>query len=122
MTNTCWMTESIPVKYTYSKSDGSTGHATYATLFDSGAGNAMFQFSTKPSWLELSGNIIQNTIQAKVSTSNGTLPLPLTSTLIYESNSDDKVNAGNNLFNTYQVLFDQTDGIIGLQAYNNQLQ
>jgi hypothetical protein len=121
MTNTCWITESIPVEYTYSQIGLPDGHVTYGTLFDSGAGNAMFQLSPQPSWLESSGIIIQNTITAKVGTNQGVLPLPLTSTLIYESSTYNKVNAGNNLFNTYQVLFDQTDGIIGLQAYSNPL-
>lgn len=121
MTNTCWVTESIPVEYTYSRTGLPDGHATYGTLFDSGAGNAMFQFESQPSWLNLSGNIIQNTITAKVGTSQGVLPLPLTSTLIYEANTDDKVNAGNNLFNTYQVLFDQADGVIGLLSAESSL-
>lgn len=121
MNNTCWMTESIPVEYTYSQTGLPDGHVTIGTLFDSGAGNAMFQFSSQPSWLQLQGSVIQNTITAKVGTSQGVLPLPLTSTMIYESNTDNKVNAGNNLFNTYQVLFDQTDGIIGLLAAESAL-
>lgn len=121
MTNTCWMTESIPVAYTYSQSGLPDGQVTLGTLFDSGAGNAMFQFESQPTWLQLQGNVIENTITAKVGTSQGVLPLPLTTTMIYEANSDNKVNAGNNLFNTYQVLFDQTDGIIGLLAAESAL-
>ena len=121
MDNVCWMTESIPVKYKYSQNGTADGHITYGTLFDSGAGNAMFQFSTPPSWLTYSGSIITNTITASVDTSNGIIPLPLPTTLIYQVSSDEKVNAGNNLFNTYQVLFNQRDGIIGLQSADNPL-
>lgn len=121
MNNVCWMTESIPVKYKYSQNGLPDGDVTYGTLFDSGAGNAMFQFSSPPSWLTHHDSIITNVITASVDTLSRTIPLPLPETLIYQENSDDKVNAGNNLFNTYQVLFNQRDGIIGLQSADNPL-
>lgn len=121
VSNTCWGTESIPVAYNYTQNGLPNGTTTYNSLFDSGAGNSSFALSTQPSWMNVTGDIVTNTITASVMTSTGILPIQLPSEIKYETSNENKVNTGNNLFNYYQVLFIQQTGIIGLASSSNQI-
>lgn len=110
---TCWNDMAIPVAYDISGNP--SGITIYNSLFDSGASSS-FQSSPLPSWLVLSGSTIENKMTAKLGTSNGQYPIPLTSSIsAFDTNFNGNiVNAGNQLFNFYKVLFDQKDGTIGL--------
>ncbi len=116
MTNTCWDDEDINVNYDISLSGGGNTNIIYPTLFDSGASNASFQFPAPLSWMTLTGNIITNTIDPSFETSEGTTPIPLTSTVLYTDSDAEKVNLGNEIFSAFKVLYDQEDGLIGLRS------
>lgn len=121
LSNTCWDIAPNSFSYTYTES-GAQGSANYPTVLDSGEGNASFYFSPAPSWMSYSSdNIITTPIIVTANTNHGPINLPLTSTVYYRNIPTSTVNPGNNLFNSYQVLFDQMDGVIGFQDYNNQL-
>ena len=110
----CWNDMAVPVDYIISGAPNPV--IQYNSLFDSGASSS-FQFSPLPSWLDVNkdGNIV-NTIKADIVTSLGVMPIYLTDPVAaYDSNYNGGiVNVGNNIFNYYQVLFDQQSGNIGL--------
>lgn len=117
--NICWGTMESSVTYTYS--DGNTfGNVNYSTVFDSGEAIGNFYLQSIPSWMNLTGdNIITNQLSATVNTSAGALSLPLTEPMKYTQpvRSGNVVNPGNQLFNTYQLLFNQSNGTIGFLGY-----
>jgi hypothetical protein len=120
-TNACWDIATNSVSYTYDES-GVQNTSDYSTVFDSGEGNASFYFSPAPAWMHYNkDDIITTPITVTANTNKGPVVLPLTSTVYYRDLPRSTANPGNNLFNSYQVLFDQTDGIIGFQDYNNSL-
>ena len=117
-TNPCWNDMAIPVNYTISGAPSTPMQ--YNSLFDSGAASS-FQFSPLPSWMNVnSNNVLQNTVSASLVTTAGSLNIPLTSVVsAYDSSYNGGiVNVGNNIFNSYQVLFNQQNGTIGLFAAN----
>ncbi|AUR51868.1 hypothetical protein [Aquella oligotrophica] len=117
--NICWGTSESSVTYTYSESSG-FGSSNYSTVFDSGEAIGNFYLESVPYWMVLTGNgIITNQLTATINTSSGVLPLPLTQPMKYTQpvRSGNVVNPGNQLFNTYQVLFDQVSGIMGFAPY-----
>lgn len=117
--NICWGTAESSVTYNYSESSG-FGSSNYSTVFDSGEAIGNFYLESVPYWMTLTGNgIITNQLTATINTSSGALPLPLTQPMKYTQpvRSGNVVNPGNQLFNTYQVLFDQVNGVMGFAAY-----
>jgi hypothetical protein len=106
---------------TYTYSDGNTfGNVNYSTVFDSGEAIGNFYLQSIPSWMNLTGdNIITNQLSATVNTSAGALSLPLTEPMKYTQpvRPGNVVNPGNQLFNTYQLLFNQSNGTIGFLGY-----
>lgn len=119
--NTCWDVAANSVSYTYTES-GIKNTTTYPTIFDSGEANASFYFSPAPSWMAYDNHdVITTPLTVAANTDKGPIELPLTGNVYYRNIPTSTVNPGNNLFNSYQVLFDQVDGIIGFQNYNNPL-
>ena len=117
--NICWGTRESSVSYTYS--DGSkSGTVDYSTIFDSGEAIGNFYLESVPDWMKLTWNdIITNQLSAVVNTSTGALSLPLTEPMEYSQpiRPGNVVNPGNQLFNTYQLLFNQVNGTIGFLGY-----
>lgn len=112
---TCWNDMAIPVNYEISGAPESS--IQYNSLFDSGA-DSSFQFSPLPDWMTVDGNgVLQNSVSASLMTASGRLNIPLTPVIhAYDSNYNGGiVNVGNNIFNSYLVLFNQQNGTIGLQ-------
>ncbi len=119
ITNKCWNLAQNAVNYSVS---GTNDSFNYETILDSGEENASFYFSPAPVWMNYnSDNIILNTITVTANTDKGLILLPLTPQVYYRDNPGNAVNPGNNLFNYYQILFDQADGIVGFKNYNNHL-
>lgn len=122
---TCWNDMALQVSYTANYKNKKI-ESTINTLFDSGA-QSNFQVDPLPDWLEVNqtGSDIENTevrnqVRANLPTNLGNLNVPLNLPIgANESqfNGGNMVNAGNNLFNFYAVLFDQLHGQIGL--FNN---
>ncbi len=120
--NQCWILAESAVNYTVTEFGGSESNYNYETLFDSGEGFANFYLSPVPIWMSYdSNNVILTPISVTANTSQGPIPIPLTTQSYYHNSSGNTVNPGNNLFNYYQILFDQVDGVIGFQNYNNPL-
>jgi hypothetical protein len=116
--NICYEVGDNSVNYTYQTGDIEST-VTLKTIFDSGEANANFYFSPAPSWMVYDRDgVIQTPITASLNTSHGILPLPLPSVLYYDRDSGDTANPGNLYFNTYQVLFDQADGLTGFLESN----
>lgn len=124
--NNCWNTLESSVTYNYSLNGGAFGSTDYTTIFDSGEAMGNFYLESVPTWMDLNANNhITNQMLAVIHTNHGALPMPLTTPMMYrppvtapESGSPGSVNPGNQLFNAYQVLFDQTDGLIGFRKYS----
>lgn len=118
--NSCWDLADSAINYTVTDTHRTESTYNYHTILDSGEANATFYFSPAPSWMnyESVGLVILNPITVTANTDKGLIPLPLTSQTYYQDNPGNTVNPGNNLFNYYQVLFDQTNGIIGFQNSN----
>ncbi len=118
--NLCWDDMHLPVKYTATK-DGTQVQATFNSLFDSGASSS-FQFKPLPDWLVVSDtNKVKNPVAATIMTTQGPMALQLTeptSAFANESNGG-IVNVGNNIFNFYQVLYNQVNGQVGLKRVAN---
>jgi hypothetical protein len=118
--NLCWDDMNLPVKYTATK-DGTQVQATFNSLFDSGASSS-FQFKPLPDWLVVSDtNKVKNPVAATIMTTQGPMALQLTeptSAFANESNGG-IVNVGNNIFNFYQVLYNQVNGQVGLKRVAN---
>lgn len=122
---TCWDDMALQVNYTAIYKNKQI-ESTFNTLFDSGA-QSNFQVDPLPDWLEVNqtGSDIENAevrnqVRANLPTNLGNLNIPLNLPIgASESqfNGGNMVNAGNNLFNFYTVLFDQVHGQIGL--FNN---
>lgn len=118
----CWNDMALQVSYTANYKNKKI-ESTFNTLFDSGAASN-FQVNPLPDWLEANktgANIenaqVRNQVRASLSTNLGDFNVPLNLPIgANESqfNGGNMVNAGNNLFNFYQVLFDQVHGRIGL--------
>ena len=110
----CWDDMAVPVDYRISGAPEPV--IQYNSLFDSGASSS-FQFSPLPSWLKVNkdGDVL-NTVKAGMTTSLGVMPIYLTDPVsAFDSNYNGGiVNVGNDIFNYYQVLFDQQNGEIGL--------
>lgn len=118
---TCWNLSRDSINYNVTSS-GSESTYNYSTILDSGEAISSFYFSSPPSWMSYdSNNIILTPITVTANTTKGLVPLPLTSQSHYVSSPGNTVNPGNNLFNYYQVLFDQVDGIIGFADPNLSL-
>ncbi|MBX9865277.1 MAG: hypothetical protein K2Y14_00075 [Burkholderiales bacterium] len=119
---TCWNDMALQVSYTANYKNKKI-ESTINTLFDSGA-QSNFQVNPLPDWLEVNqtGSDIENAevrnqVRANLPTNLGNLNVPLNLPIgANESqfNGGSMVNAGNNLFNFYTVLFDQVHGQIGL--------
>ncbi len=112
----CWDDMALQVDYLAYK-DGTVIESTIDSLFDSGASSSI-QLSPLPSWLQVNDqHLVENPVAASLNTSLGIISLPLTMPLKAFENDHNGgiVNVGNNIFNYYQVLFDQTNGIIGLK-------
>jgi hypothetical protein len=118
--NLCWNDMHLPVKYTATK-DGTQIESTFNSLFDSGASSS-FQFKPLPDWLVVSdSNKVKNPVAATIMTTQGSMALQLTdptSAFANESNGG-IVNVGNNIFNFYQVLYNQVNGQVGLKRVAN---
>lgn len=118
--NLCWNDMHLPVSYTATK-DGVQVESTFNSLFDSGASSS-FQFIPLPDWLVVSdSNKVKNPVAVNVMTSKGSMALQLTdptSAFANESNGG-IVNVGNNIFNFYQVLYNQLNGQVGLRRVAN---
>lgn len=117
--NKCWNDMHIPVNYmaTY---NGAPVESVFNSLFDSGA-DTSFQFSPLPNWLVVKDGVVVNPIAPTVNTSKGVMSIQLTDQVAaVDSNYNGGiVNAGNNLFNFYQVLYNQNTGNIGLKRIAN---
>lgn len=113
--STCWADREIPVNNEISGDPNGT--ETYNTLFDSGATHSSFQLDPLPSWMSVTGGDLNNTVVATLPTSINAYTLPLTSDNEIKAEQDDSnmVNSGNKVFESYIFLFDQADGVIGLQ-------
>gem|GEM_PF-2240421 len=119
-TNLCWNDMHLPVKYAATK-DGTLVQADFNSLFDSGA-RSSFQFNALPGWLVVSNdNKIKNPVAATIITTQGPMALQLTEpTLAFANESKGEiVNVGNNIFNFYQVLYNQINGQVGLKRVAN---
>lgn len=118
--NLCWNDMHLPVKYTATK-DGTQIESIFNSLFDSGASSS-FQFKPLPDWLVVSdSNKVKNPVAATIMTTQGSMALQLTdptSAFANESNGG-IVNVGNNIFNFYQVLYNQVNGQVGLKRVAN---
>ena len=127
--NSCWNTLESSVTYNYSLNGGGFGRADYTTIFDSGEAIGNFYLESVPTWMDLdANNHITNQLSAVIHTNHGALPMPLTTPMMYhppvtapEPGSPGSVNPGNQLFDLYQVLFDQADGLIGFRNYSESL-
>lgn len=126
--NPCWVSNQDSVTYSYSIPDdqgGGNGDTNYTTIFDSGEAVGNFYLESIPSWMTFYGSTsdISNNLSATLNTNKGPLLLPLTSPTRYTQplGSSNTVNPGNAFFNSYMVLFDQTDGYIGFVDYNESL-
>lgn len=118
----CWDDMALQVSYTTNYKNKEI-ESTINTLFDSGA-SSNFQIKPLPEWLDVNktgkdiqGADVKNQIRATLATNLGNLNVPLNQPIgANESqfNGGPMVNAGNNLFNFYTVLFDQVHGKIGL--------
>ena len=123
LSNSCWGTTESSVTYSYSLASGGTGNTNYTTIFDSGEAIGNFYLGAGvPNWMQLDNhNFITTQLSATINTNIGPIPLPLTIPMRYTqplSSSTNTVNPGNQLFDTYQVLFNQVNGEIGFLAYN----
>lgn len=120
--NNCWGTMESSVTYSYSLVSGGTGSTNYTTIFDSGEAIGNFYLGSGiPDWMTLDGRTITNQLSATINTNTGPLILPLTTPMHYTQpleSSSNTVNPGNQLFNSYQVLFNQTNGTMGFLDYN----
>ncbi len=119
-TNKCWNDMHLPIKY-IATHNGAQTESTIDTLFDSGASTS-FQLSPLPNWLAVSvESNVKNPISAIATTTAGLMELPLTIPAAgYDTSYNGYiVNAGNNLFNYYQVLYNQTNGQVGLNRIAN---
>lgn len=127
--NNCWNTLESSVTYSYSLNGGGFGRTDYTTIFDSGEAIGNFYLESVPTWMDLTNsNRITNQMYATINTNHGSLQMPLTTPTMYRLpvtpppvNSPGTVNPGNQLFDVYQVLFDQTDGLIGFRNYSESL-
>lgn len=124
--NSCWNTPESSVTYHYSLNGGGSGRSDYTTIFDSGEAIGNFYLESVPTWMDLdANNHITNQLSAVIHTNHGALPMPLNTPVMYripvtppESGSPGAVNPGNQLFEAYQVLFDQVNGVIGFRNYS----
>ena len=113
-TNPCWNDMAVPVNYIISGDPNQI--ELFNSLFDSGASSSI-QFNPLPSDLNLDGNRVTNSVTAVMYTSLGNKPIQMTPRIdafATESNGG-IVNVGNNIFNYYQILFNQSNGMIGLK-------
>lgn len=124
--NSCWNTLESSVTYSYSLNGGGFGSTDYTTIFDSGEAIGNFYLESVPTWMDLTNsNRITNQMFAAINTNHGAIPMPLTTPTMYRvpitpppGNSPGAVNPGNLLFDVYQVLFDQVDGLMGFRNYS----
>lgn len=115
----CWNTPQNAVTYQYSFGGSNFGESNYVTIFDSGEARGNIYIDPMPSWINLdSNNVVLNQVSASLNTSQGSLPLPITTPLYYKQplTPPGSINPGNLLFNSYQVLFDQSSGQMGFLA------
>lgn len=118
--NKCWNDMNLPVNYV-STHNGVQFESTIFSLFDSGASTS-FQLHPLPDWLVIgSNNNIKNPVSALAATTKGPMELPLTIPAdAYDTNYNGYiVNVGNNIFNYYQILYNQTNGKVGLRRVAN---
>lgn len=124
--NSCWNTLESSVTYSYSLNNGGFGSSDYTTIFDSGEAIGNFYLESVPTWMDLTNsNRITNQMYAVINTNHSKIPMPLTTPTMYHLpvtppplNSPGTVNPGNQLFDAYQVLFDQADGLMGFLNYS----
>ncbi len=119
-TNNCWNDMHLPIKY-IATHNGAQTESTIDTLFDSGASTS-FQLHPLPDWLIVSAESnVKNPVSAIATTSQEPMELPLTIPAAgYDTSYNGYVvNAGNNLFNYYQVMYNQTNGQVGLRRIAN---
>lgn len=119
-TNKCWNDMHLPVNYIATQNGAQIESAIYS-LFDSGASTS-FQLQPLPDWLIIdSNNNIKNPVSAVATTTQGPMELPLTiPAAAYDTNYNGYiVNVGNNIFNYYQILYNQTNGTVGLHRVAN---
>ncbi len=129
----CWDDSAIPVKYHITGKPN--GPLALNSLFDAGAGTSIqLTNNTKPDYLVVNDKgKLENPVLAVLQTSQGQLQLPLdplpdvvingTRTevkgqpvIIDTSTCNGQIcNTGVKLFNTYQMLFDQANGLVGLR-------
>lgn len=112
----CWNDMALPVNYIIS-GNPTDEPLLVNSLFDSGASSS-YQNSPLPNWFSVDneGNL-QNSVSASITTTSGKQTVYLTPKIgAYDTLYNGNIfNVGNNIFNYYQILFDQADGKIGLK-------
>lgn len=118
--NNCWNDMHLPVKYVATH-NGAQTESTIDSLFDSGASTS-FQLSPIPNWLVLNDESnVKNPVSAIAATTQGSMELPLTIPAAGDNTNYNGyiVNVGNNIFNYYQILYNQNNGQVGLKRVAN---
>jgi hypothetical protein len=126
-TNKCWNTNAVNINFT-DKNTKTT--VVMPSLLDSGAGNASIQYTTPPTGIKVIDDSANKTkyanimkqISINISGKNHLFDLPgvaesdgsVKVSVEQNKTSQAKVNVGNHIFNKYNVLYNQTNGQIGL--------